>query len=312
MKKVWLELFDDAVRGKIVFGVLHSILGAVLVWFGTYRFLERFLGFLVAGMVAVVVVTGLMIGGDLDAILAGLTLPRVPDQPEATAWTLALMGGVGGTLTVLCYGYWIRERGRRTLKDLQRCRWDIAASYAVMAMFGIAMVIIADGMTLSGKGATLVVDLANRLGEQVGSTGRLLFLWGAWAAVFSSLVGVWQAVPYLFADFWTLIENRESLDAEHFRAYEVDSKGWVYRGYLLALTLVPLLGLRYDFQLVQKLNSVFGALVMPMLALALLLLNGRSKWVGEAACNRWPTNVALVAVLLFFAWVGLPKIVALF
>jgi NhaP-type Na+/H+ or K+/H+ antiporter len=64
--------------------------------------------------------------------------------------------------------------------------------------------------------------------------------------------------------------------------------------------------------MVQKLNSVFGALVMPMLALALLLLNGRKEWIGESFRNRWGATTALVAVLVFFAWVGLPKLIKIF
>ena len=92
----------------------------------------------------------------------------------------------------------------------------------------------------------------------------MLFLAGAWAAVFSSLLGVWQAVPYLFADFWHLQSRRKSLSAENFEPYQVDTRGKAYRGYLLALALLPLLGLGYDFQIVQKVYSVFGALVMPI------------------------------------------------
>lgn len=303
-----VPVFDDPVRGKVVFGIIHSLVGVILVWFGTYRFIERFLGALVGLMVVVVLGTAVVIGGDVVAIVRGMTIPVVPAKPEATAWTLALMGGVGGTLTVLCYGYWIRESGRISVSDLASCRWDIAVSYTMMALFGMAMVVMADGMTLSGKGATLVVDLADRLGERMGVGGRWLFLLGAWSAVFSSLVGVWQAVPYLFADFWNLFSKRDVLKAESFQPQKIDTRGWIYRGYLLALSVVPLLGLRYDFQLVQKANSVFGALVMPMLALALLFLNGRSAWVGANHRNRWPASLALVLILAFFAWVGVPKI----
>ena len=37
---------------------------------------------------------------------------------EGIAWTIALIGGVGGTVTILCYGYWIREEGREDAADL--------------------------------------------------------------------------------------------------------------------------------------------------------------------------------------------------
>ncbi|MDF1812888.1 MAG: Nramp family divalent metal transporter [Verrucomicrobiales bacterium] len=306
-----LPVFDSASEAKIVFGIGHSIAGLILVWIGSFRFLERTMTTLVCFMIIVVLVTGVMIGTDWSEVVKGLLIPRVPAQEGGVAWTLALMGGVGGTLTVLCYGYWIREENRNGPEDLRTCRIDLGISYFLMALFGIAMVILASGTVLQGKGATLVVDLANRLGDKMGNPARLIFLWGAWAAVFSSLLGVWQAVPYLFADFWHLFRSR-GVTIDSFTPYKVDTKGKTYRGYLVLLALIPLIGLRFDFQIVQKLNSVFGALVMPMVALALLLLNGKAAWIGTEHRNRWWTTVTLLGILLFFAWVGGPKLIAVF
>ena len=65
------------------------------------------------------------------------------------------------------------------------------------------MVIIASGMEAppAGRGVGLIVGLAGQLETTLGPAGRWIFLAGAWAAVFSSLLGVWQSVPYVFADF---------------------------------------------------------------------------------------------------------------
>jgi len=53
---------------------------------------------------------------------------------------------------------------------------------------------------------------------------------------------------------------------------------------------------------------VVGAWFFPFLALALLLLNGRSEWVGREYRNRPLTILVLVAVLSFFAWIALSAI----
>ena len=303
-------VFEEASTAKIIFGVFHSLVGLALVWLGSFRFLERTMVVLVSLMIIVVLATSVSVGTDWAAVLRGLTVPKIPDDPQGVAWTLGLMGGVGGTLTVLCYGYWIREKNRSGAKDLHTCRWDIAISYFMVALFGIAMVILSDGLQLSGKGATLIVDLADRIGEKTHPSVEILFLAGAWAAVFSSLLGVWQAVPYLFADFWHLQSQKNSLSPDRFTPFQVDTRGNPYRGYLIALALVPLLGLGYDFQIVQKAYAVFGALVMPMVALTLLLLNGRAAWVGQSLRNRWWTSVTLVIILCFFLWVSLPKLLS--
>ena len=305
-----IPIFADASQGKLVWGIGLSIVGVGLVWWGSFRFIERLMGLLVVVMVVVVLVTSLLVGPNWSAVFQGLVWPTIPNQPDGVEWTLALMGGIGGTLTVLCYGYWIREEGRTGTEDLRLCRIDLALSYFVMALFGVAMVIIATGMTLSGSGATLLVDLAARLEASSGYAARLLFLAGAWAAVFSSLLGVWQAAPYLFADAWQLVRQRRELSAATFHPQAVDTRGRAYRGYLLFLAFAPMFGMRFDFELVQKVNSVFGALVMPLLAVLLFLLNGREVWVGRTYRNRWWNSLLLITIVVFFIIIGGPELLA--
>jgi Mn2+/Fe2+ NRAMP family transporter len=297
-----LPVFADARDGKIVFGIVHSLAGLVLVRLGGYRLFAKVMSVCIAVMFAVVLVTAVALEPDWGAVLRGLLVPGIP-KPESggLAWTVALMGGVGGTLTVLCYGYWIREEGREGASDLALCRVDLAVAYAMTALFGLAMVSIGSNIHVEGGGAGLLVNLADALQSRLGTAARWVFLVGAWAALFSSLLGVWQSVPYVFADFWGLRRLRGAGSAETVR---VDTEGAAYRGYLYALALVPLLGLYASFENVQKAYAVLGALFMPMLALALLLLNGNAQRVGPEMRNRPATTAVLVLTLLLFAYFG--------
>ena len=120
--------------------------------------------------------------------------------------------------------------------------------------------------------------------------------------MFSSLLGVWQAVPYLFADLWGLLNEPEGEASS--AGTRVDTRLPTYRGYLAAMTLLPMTGLFRGFGEIQKFYAVVGAWFFPVLALALLLLNGRSSWVGKSYCNQPLTMAALMGVLLFFAWIA--------
>ena len=51
-------------------------------------------------------------------------------------------------------------------------------------------------------------------------------------------------------------------------------------------------------------SFLVGAMFIPMLACALLVLNGRAKWVGPANRNRIWTLLILTAILLFFLLAG--------
>lgn len=284
----------DAV-GRRVWGGVHALVGLGLVWVGGFVLFRQVMQVSIALMFAVVLVTAARLWPGTAEVAAGLW-PSVPDAPQALSWTLALMGGVGGTLTVLCYGYWMRTAGRDGPSALRTTRIDLAVAYGLTALFGMAMVIIGSRVPVAGGGATLIVDLGNALHEALGPGARWLFLVGAWAALFSSLLGVWQAVPYLFADVCRVMGLSTVAVADL-------ERGCHYRGYLLALAVVPMLGLAFQFAAMQKLYALVGALFIPVLALALLVLNGRRRWMGAQA-NGYVGVIALAATLGFFALLG--------
>ena len=70
------------------------------------------------------------------------------------------------------------------------------------------------------------------------------------------------------------------------------------------MALLPMAGLFRGFGEVQKFYAVVGAWFFPVLVLALLLLNGRSNWVGKSYRNHPVTMAALIGVLVFFAWIA--------
>jgi len=301
-----VPVFQDPAHGKVVFGIAHSLIGLALVLAGGFKLFEKVMSAAIAVMFVTVLATAVLVKPDWSSVLAGLVRPRIPQADTGgLAWTVALMGGVGGTLTVLCYGYWIREKGRLGPGDLATCRVDLGVGYAFTALFGLAMVIIGSAIRVEGKGAGLIVALADKLAEPLGPAGRWAFLLGAWCALFSSLLGVWQAVPYIFADFWALVRRGTGCDGA--ARPPVDTKLLPYRAYLLAIATVPMLGLLVSFRQVQKAYAVFGAMFMPLLAVALLILNGKRRWVGAKLRNRPLTVVFLLLTVAFFLGAGLLK-----
>ena len=296
---------DSDVANKIFYGILHSVIAVVLIRVGGYRLFQKVMGVCIALMFSVVVMTAVALRPPIGDVLSGLVWPTIPSVAEGVTWTVALIGGVGGTVTVLCYGYWIREEGRESVEDLTVCRVDLATGYGMTALFGLAMVVIGSSLgPMSGGGASLVVNIAQELESALGGFGtacKWAFLLGAWGTVFSSLLGVWQSVPYLFADFWSLTRQGGSRGKRE----AINTKALPYQAYLFGIALLPILGLvLMDFKTITKTYAVVGALFIPMLAGVLLVLNGRAEWVGEKYRNRVWTSLILVAALLFFLFAG--------
>ncbi len=168
-----LPLFGDPSTGKIVYGIAFSLVGVVLIRLGGYPLFEKVMSLCIGFMFVTVMLTAVLLRPSWSRLMAGFFVPTIPELGgEGLTWTIALMGGVGGTVTVLCYGYWIREEGRFGIGELRVCRIDLAVAYAMTALFGVSMVVIGSTIQVEGTGATLVIQLADKLGQQLGAVGN--------------------------------------------------------------------------------------------------------------------------------------------
>ena len=128
----------------------------------------------------------------------------------------------------------------------------------------------------------------------------------SWAAVFASLLGVWQSVPYLYADYYGIIKKLPSEERQ--RVTRVTSTP--YRLALLFVTLAPL-----PFAFTQRpiaiiiTYTIVGSLFVPFLAATLLYLNNRVQWTSSVPRNRWTTNALLVVILALFLAVGAQEVI---
>jgi len=286
---------------RLFWGVAHAWCALALVWFGGYQFLKRVLAVCVGAMFATVVLTAFLLAPDWTAVVRGLRPSLAPGSAE---WVVSLIGAIGGTMAIVSYGYWIREEGRAGKQGLAACRFDLSLSYLVIAVFGMAVVIIGSRVQVRGQGAGLALLLADQLAVSLGPPGKWIFLVGFWAAVFSAMLGVWQSLPYLFADVLWLRRGRGAASRPE---GEVERSG-PYRAYLAALATLPLILLRYPVKELQLAFGLTGACLLPALALTLLVMNNRRNWVGDDFKATAGLNLVLAAALAFFVYAGAREI----
>ncbi len=94
-------VFEEAVTGKVVFGVLCGLAGWALVLIGGYSLFEKLMKLCIGLMFVIVLATAVALWPGWGAVAPGLFVPSVPEVDGALGWTVALIGGVGGTVTVL-------------------------------------------------------------------------------------------------------------------------------------------------------------------------------------------------------------------
>ncbi len=291
--------------------VIHSLFGCAFVWIGGFRGFEKLMKLLIGLMVFTIVLCAVLTFQDVAGTLKGTFVPSVP--AGSTGSLLALIGGVGGTITILSYNYWMREEKMSGAAYLKYVRADLIVAYVVTAVLAVAVLLLANqAFFVSGvelNSATVVQQMAASLGNTLGPLGSFAYSIGFWGAVFSSLLGVWQGVPYMFADFYGIVRNYP----RDVRNQITQVTSTPYRVALVGITLVPIplafIG-RPLFLLVTY--TIVGSFFIPFLAATLLYLNNRVKWDSPLKRNGWGANVVMVLVLVFFLVIGMRDVVGAF
>lgn len=244
---------------------------------------------------------------NLPDLLRGL-VPRIPDGSVVYVLSVAGgVGGVGGTITVAAYGYWLRENGWSTPRFMRVMRIDNTMAYVITGIFVTATLIVgaelfhaADIAVSTGDRG--MVDVAEVLRDRYGHLYGTLFLVGFWAAAMSSLLGVWHGVSLMFADFATELRG---LPGDH---PDAQAGGRLFRAYLLWLTFPPITIIFWGEPVWLILAyGVLGAVFMPFMAVTLLWLLNSSR-VPDRWRNRWWTNLALGLIALAFAALAVTEI----
>ncbi len=283
-----------------LWGVLHSIVAATLVLLGGYAGFEKLMRVFIGLMFLALVGCAVAVAPPYQTLAGAIGQADVP--PGSGRFVLGVIGGVGGSVTLLSYGYWIREKGWAGSRWMRAVRLDLGAAYLLTGIFGVAVVVVA-AATLHGGGISIqgsrgAITMADMLGQIMGPLGRLAFTLGFWGAVATSMLGVWQGIPYLFCDFISLMRRLPA----HERLRAIDSRSVWYRAFLLWLSVPPMLLLAAGRPVgLVVLYSVLGAMFMPFLAATLLLMNSRREWVGPALRTGVVGNLLLLLCLALFA-----------
>jgi Mn2+/Fe2+ NRAMP family transporter len=285
--------------------IIHSVGGFLLIFTGRYLLFERVMTVLIGIMFITIIGTAVLFLPSFGDFAGGF-VPSVPDG--SFMMMIGLIGGVGGTITMASYGYWLAEKNWKGKEWIPTMRIDAKVAYTLTAIFTLAGLVIGAEF-LGGTGVSIrddqgLLHLADLLGEEFGTPMRWMFLVAFWSAAYTSLLGVWNGVPYLFADFIKTIRKKKGPGKQIVSETEP-----AYRFYLAWLTFPPMI--LFYFGKPVELIIIYGALgslFMPFLAISLLLLLN-SKTVAQELRNKWGANIVLVSCLIMFAYLGVNELI---
>jgi Mn2+/Fe2+ NRAMP family transporter len=276
--------------------VAHVLFAATVVRAGGLAGFTKWMKALIVVMFFTIVICALSTFPEPRSVFRGI----VPTMPKGTApYVLSLIGGIGGSVTLLAYNY-VPMPKEQTAK-LSRMRLDIIVAYTFTALFGVSIALIATRVFYMTStpitDADAVSKMAALLGSVIGSAGFYTYLAGFWAAVTASLLAVWQTIPLLAAECYALLRRTSS--EEHLHIVSPRSAPSAFGVGLLTLS-----GALFAFAprplTIIVAYTIVGSLFVPFVAAVLLHLNTRVAWSAAAIRNSSIVNVLLALVLLLF------------
>lgn len=265
----------------------------ILLNVGTVKWLEKILGFLVATMVTVFVITMVVVKPDMGEMLAGL----VPIVPEGALMNCVALIGT----TIVPYNLFIHCTNAKNRwnkpEDLVLSRWDTYFSIIIGGIITAAVMITA-ATVMRGMTVNSAADMAIQLEPTLGPFANIFMSVGLFAAGFSSAVITPLGVSYVLGGLlgWKLDKS---------------DKRFFYTN--IGILLLGIFGSATGFNpltiiiMAQALNGIF----LPVVVVFLVYVTWSRKVLGEYANSLW-VNLAGLAISAITLIIGGSSVISVF
>lgn len=265
-----------------------SVIGALILWRGSYKQIERILIFLVLLMGVSFVVTFFVVKPDLLSIVNGLLSPSI-----TTANLLTVIALIG--TTVVPYNLFLHASAAKShwqsAAQLGEARVDSVISIGLGGVIALLIVSTAAASMFShGLAVNGAADMAKQFEPLFGVYSKYLLGMGMFAAGLSSVITAPLATSYAISEILRIEKGTESK---------------VFRGISLSILLIgaclALTGIN-PIEIIVLAQFANG-LLLPIVASFLLFAINHKKLLGQHT-NGWLSNTLGVCVVIFTTFLG--------
>ena len=283
----WSKSFVDGGIQPIYFALLFAGLVYLLFLDGRTEFFQKVLSVVVAVMAMSFIISFFVLTPPFMDIATGL-IPSMPGTGSGSTAFLVIALMVGTTVfsgLFILRPTLVKEAGW-TLDDLKLQRRDAVFSAAMMfVVSGAIMAAAAATLHAQGIGLENVSEMLTLLEPVAGRVAVGIFAIGIVAAGVSSQFPNVLLLPWLLCDY---------------QSSGRDMKRTIYRAIVLGTSSLGLIVPIFDASPIAVMiaSQAFGALILPVTVVCILILGNRSSLMGEHRFSS-VTNVLLVLILAF-------------
>jgi NRAMP (natural resistance-associated macrophage protein)-like metal ion transporter len=257
----------------------------VLLWFGTYKHLERiFVGFVVL-MSVCFIATAVIMKPDVKQLLQGAFIPRVDEKSLIIA--LGLIGTTIVPYNIFLYALIVREKWRG-IADLGIARIDMLVAVVIGGIISMAIIVTASA-AFYGTGAVITDagDMAVQLKPLLGSWAKVAVAVGLFGAGMSSAMTAPLAAGYAIIGTF---KGDVGLRDRWFR--------FVWCFVLVFGVVFASVGLKPVPAILFA--QVANGILLPVVALFLVYIMNNKRLLKEYVNSVWANSAGVIIIIIAF------------
>lgn len=275
-----LKIFLPAIMGVIIF---------LLLWFSSYKILEKIFVGLVGIMGVSFVICAIITRPSITGILKGMFVPQLPEDGLLTI--IALVGTTVVPYNLFLHASLVKEKWN-SKSDLKAVNWDTIVSIGLGGLVSMAILITASAAPISEINNAL--DMARALEPLFGKMAFLFMAIGLLAAGITSAITAPLAAAYVASSCF---------------GWEGGMQNKKFKMVWIMVLLCGVVFLSFDIKPIEVIQfaQVANGILLPIMALLLLWIVNKKSVMGENK-NTVLQNTFGIAIVAFAIFLGAKSI----
>lgn len=275
-----LKIFLPAIIGVIIF---------ILLWFSSYKILEKIFVGLVGIMGVSFVICAIITRPSITGILKGMFVPQLPEDGLLTV--IALVGTTVVPYNLFLHASLVKEKWN-SKSDLKAVNWDTIVSIGLGGLVSMAILITASAAPISEINNAL--DMAKALEPLFGKMAFLFMAIGLLAAGITSAITAPLAAAYVAGSCF---------------GWEGGMQNKKFKMVWVIVLLCGVIFLSFDIKPIEVIQfaQVANGILLPIMALLLLWIVNKKSVMGENK-NTVLQNTFGIAIVAFAIFLGAKSI----
>ncbi|PRX54704.1 Nramp family divalent metal transporter [Flagellimonas meridianipacifica] len=272
-----------------IYPLLIGFLAFAILWFGSYKSLEKMFMGLVGVMGLCFVIAAFITKPSFSEMLKGAFLPSLPKGSLLTI--VALVGTTVVPYNLFLHASLVKEKWSSE-KDLSFMRWDTVVSVGVGGLVSIAIIVTAAATDLDN--VANAVDMAKSMEPLFGKMALYFMGLGLLLAGITSAITAPLAAAYVASSCFGWRDGMR------------DSK---FRLIWISILFLGVFFLSFDIKPIQVIQfaQVANGILLPVMAILLLWMVNQRKVMGDHVNKPFQNSIA-VLIVLFAIFLGVKSI----